>query len=193
MTSGGGDRERAFVDLYERHYGAVLAYAWRRVGDAAARDVAAETFLVAWRRLDEALAWGLPWLYRTAQLTLRNWERGEQRAARTVGRLSALLGGHDVPDPAVDVAERQRVLGALQELPAVDRELLLLVVWEQLDVRTAAGVVGCSATGAAVRLHRARRRLRGLLADPPDPRSLPGPPAPDAGPTATPFTSEATS
>jgi RNA polymerase sigma-70 factor (ECF subfamily) len=41
-----------FQALYERHYGAVLRYAARRVGAEAAADVAAETFLTAWRRLD---------------------------------------------------------------------------------------------------------------------------------------------
>lgn len=41
-----------FSDLYQGHYDAVLRYALRRTDPEAARDVAAETFLVAWRRLD---------------------------------------------------------------------------------------------------------------------------------------------
>ena len=40
--------EKWFVELYESAYGDVLRYARRRVGEDAARDVAAETFLVAW-------------------------------------------------------------------------------------------------------------------------------------------------
>ncbi|MGI8696818.1 MAG: RNA polymerase sigma factor, partial [Mycobacteriales bacterium] len=40
----------AFTSLYERHYDDVLRYARRRVDEQTARDVAAETFLVAWRR-----------------------------------------------------------------------------------------------------------------------------------------------
>jgi RNA polymerase sigma-70 factor (ECF subfamily) len=56
-------------------------------------------------------------------------------------------------------------------LPERDREALLLVTWEDLPVRMAARAAGCSPAAFAVRLHRARRRLAALLADPP-PRAL---------------------
>jgi RNA polymerase sigma-70 factor (ECF subfamily) len=158
-------REQRFVALYERFYSAVLAYARRRVDEPTARDITAETFLVAWRRLDEADDRGLPWLYRTAALTLKNWERTQRRTERVVGRLAA-LPTQTWPDPAHVHADRQPMLDALRQLPETDRELLMLVVWEQLDVRTAAAIVGCSKQAASVRLHRARRRLRAFLPDP---------------------------
>ncbi|MCW2931460.1 MAG: hypothetical protein JWM19_2422 [Actinomycetia bacterium] len=47
------DRRDRFRALYEQHYLAVLRYATRRVAADAASDVVAETFLVAWRRLDD--------------------------------------------------------------------------------------------------------------------------------------------
>ena len=160
------DRERSFVYLYEQHYGAILAYARRRVEESAARDVTADVFLVAWRRLDEAVAGGLPWLYRTAQLTLKNWQRGQRRSARTAARLASLPAQAASPDPAVTHTERQQLLDALRSMPEKDRELLLLIAWEQLHMRSAAAVVGCSVGAAGVRLHRARRRLRRLLPRP---------------------------
>jgi RNA polymerase sigma-70 factor (ECF subfamily) len=161
-TSDG--REAAFVALYERHYASVLAYARRRTDESTARDVTAETFLVAWRRLDEAAHRGLPWLYRTAGLQLRNARRSEQRQERTAGRLAGLAAGPPQADPATEYAERRSFAEALERLPDGERELLRLVVWEQLDLRTAAAVAGCSPGAAAVRLHRARRRLRPHLA-----------------------------
>lgn len=155
----------AFSALYTRHYGHVLAYARRRTDETAARDVTAETFLVAWRRLDVALERGLPWLYATAALTLRNHHRSEHRTGAVAERLASLA-----PAPADDHAEghasRDAVRRAVRSLPEGDRELLLLTVWEQLDVRSAALVVECSTGAAHVRLHRARRRLRALLEDP---------------------------
>jgi RNA polymerase sigma factor (sigma-70 family) len=165
-------REPAFVALYELHYPSVLAYARRRADEAVARDVAAETFLVAWRRLDEAVERGLPWLYRTAALQLRNARRTQQRQDRTAGRLAGLAAGPPQADPATEYAERQSLAEALNRLPDGERELLRLVVWEQLDLRTAAAVAGCSPGAAAVRLHRARRRLR--------PHLTPRLPLPDA-------------
>ena len=44
-----------------------------------------------------------------------------------------------------------------------DRELLLLVAWEELSPGQAAKVLGISSLAARSRLHRARRRLRALL------------------------------
>ena len=156
-------RERVFVALYERHYAAVLAYLRRRADEPVARDAAAETFLAAWRRLDEAGDRGLPWLYRAAALSLRNAQRAQRRQERTAGRLAALPPDPPPPDPATQHAERQTLAEALARLPEAERELLRLVVWEQLDLRTAAEVADCTLGAAAVRLHRARRRLRPFL------------------------------
>jgi RNA polymerase sigma-70 factor (ECF subfamily) len=44
-----------------------------------------------------------------------------------------------------------------------ERELLLLVTWDELSPSEAAKVLGLSPLAARSRLHRARRRLRGLL------------------------------
>ncbi|WP_233257810.1 RNA polymerase sigma factor [Micromonospora sp. S4605] len=48
---------------------------------------------------------------------------------------------------------------ALATLADLDQEILRLVGWEELTVSEAAQVLGCTRTTAAVRLHRARRRL----------------------------------
>jgi RNA polymerase sigma-70 factor, ECF subfamily len=163
---GGVPRERVFIALYERHYAAVLAYARRRVAhESDARDVAAETFLVAWRRLDEAEHRGLPWLFRTAQLTVANLERSHRRSQRTISRLQSWVAAEPVPDHAEGHAERQRLASALLALSEADRELLLLVLWEQLAVREAAEVLAVAPGTAAVRLHRAKRRLRAALVE----------------------------
>lgn len=46
-------RDERFEGLFGENYPAVRAYALRRAPHDVAQDVAAETFLVAWRRLDE--------------------------------------------------------------------------------------------------------------------------------------------
>jgi RNA polymerase sigma-70 factor, ECF subfamily len=173
MTAAQAGRERAFESFFERHYPAVLAYARRRTDEATARDVASETFLVAWRRMDDALPGGLPWLYRTAGFTLRNFDRARRRAVGVLDRLDVRSTGRTEPDPADSVVDRDEALRALDELSASDRELLLLIAWEQLHLRSAAAALGCSTTAAAVRLHRARRRLNARLG--------PGAAPPDAG------------
>jgi DNA-directed RNA polymerase specialized sigma24 family protein len=56
VADRGGLEHDRFKAVYDQHYPAVLRYAARRVGAEAARDIAAETFLTAWRRLDRVSA-----------------------------------------------------------------------------------------------------------------------------------------
>jgi len=159
------DDARRFTEIYGRTHRYVLAYALRRVGPANADDVVAEVFTAAWRHLDRLGDDPLPWLYRAAFHAVANQRRTRVRQDRLTGRLHALpssRGAH--PDHADLVAEHDRVTVALRRLPSRDREALLLTCWEDLDLGTAAEVLGCTAAALKVRLHRARRRLGRLLA-----------------------------
>ena len=154
--------EQWFVEFYERTYTSVLRYARRRVDDDAARDVAAETFLVAWRRLDRIPAEPLPWLYGVASGVLANELRRARRQGRTASKIAASLPR--VPaDQSPRVGEAELVAAALAALSDRDREVISLVAWDGLEPQAAAQVVGCSAGTFAVRLHRARRRLQRAL------------------------------
>lgn len=53
-----------FAVVFHDHYDQVHAYARRRVSAESSADVAAETFLVAWRRFSSCPAEPLPWLAR---------------------------------------------------------------------------------------------------------------------------------
>jgi RNA polymerase sigma-70 factor (ECF subfamily) len=140
-------------------YDALLAYARRRVGLEQARDVVSETFLVAWRRFEEVPEDALPWLYGVARRVLANQRRASRRRAALLVRLESQPGQLHVADEANGGC----VLNALAQLPERDREVLMLLVWEGLDVGQAAEVLGCSAAAVSLRLHRARKRLRAAL------------------------------
>ena len=160
------DRAERFSDLYQRQYGPVLRYALRRTDPETARDVAAETFLVAWRRLDVVPAETSmvdPWLYGVARRVLANTERSRLRAEQLMTRLGQDRHDTSVPDEAGSIAEIARIRDALATLSELDQEALRLVGWEELDLAAAALAMGCSRATMAVRLHRARRRLERAL------------------------------
>jgi RNA polymerase sigma-70 factor (ECF subfamily) len=162
MTGGEPSAEERFDDVWRRHAGAVVRYARRRVLDAEVDEVVAETFLVAWRRLDDVPAFALPWLLGVARGVSANVHRGSRRR----DALHSRLADHHrtsatVTAPSSDRAER--VLAALAELREPDRELLTLVAWDGLTHDQAAEALGCSRRTFAVRLHRARGRLRAEL------------------------------
>lgn len=161
-----------FRSLYEENFTPLLGYALRRVAapeDAA--DAVADTFLVAWRRLDR-----VPdgdgarlWLYGVCRRTLANHNRSSTRRTRLGARLRSTLAEQVIPDPAGDVALGVTVRNALARLRPTDRELLQLSSWERLEPREIAVVLGISARAARTRLSRARERLRQEL-DGDDPR-----------------------
>lgn len=147
-----------FEQLYSRHFGAVLAYALRRAPRPVAQDVAAETFLVAWRRLEDVPEPALPWLLATARKTLANQRRSSRRQRALAERLAA--------EPAIEATQdvdRPPILAALARLSERDREALMLAAWEELDSRSASRVLGCTPAAYRLRLHRARRKLEAAL------------------------------
>jgi len=155
------DRER-FEQLFRRHYAPVVRYAVRRIGEDAAQEIVAETFLIAWRRLESVPEHALPWLYATARRLIANEVRRRARGARLGEKVASNSDGA-VPDHAEEIAERLRVASALQRLSERDREVLRLAEWERLDCADSARVLGCSVAAVKVRLHRARHRLAAAL------------------------------
>jgi RNA polymerase sigma-70 factor, ECF subfamily len=157
--------EQRFAQLYREHGREVLGYALRRCPDPEdAADAVAETFLTAWRRLAEVPfgAGARLWLFGTARRVVANQRRGERRRARLGERLRAELRRQLPAEAAED--STGTLIEALATLEEPDRELLMLVGWEELTPAQAAKVLGITSLAARSRLHRARRRLRARLA-----------------------------
>ena len=158
------DRRGAFEELFAAHYWAVRAYVLRRAPSASAEDILAETFLIAWRRLDSLSEDPLPWLFGVARRVMANQQRAERRRGALTTRLQGLLAGED-PHWEPPTAMSEELAGAMVRLSAQEREALLLVAWEGLEPVRAARAAGCSAAAFRARLHRARRHVAAALAD----------------------------
>jgi RNA polymerase sigma factor (sigma-70 family) len=157
-----------FEELFRRNYPAVRGYALRRTSPDAAQDAVAETFLVAWRRLDDVPEDALPWLFGVARRVLANQRRASGRGAALQQRLAGAGAGRPA-SPEESVTESDVVRAALARLCERDREALMLVAWHGLTGKRAARAAGCTRAAFDVRLHRARRRLAAQLEilDPP--------------------------
>ena len=68
-------------------------------------------------------------------------------------------------------ADKQRVVGALRQLPIEAQTLLELHYWQELDAEALAEVFEIEPGAVRVRLHRARQKLRELL-DLPDEEAI---------------------
>ncbi|MBU2665103.1 RNA polymerase sigma factor [Actinoplanes bogorensis] len=162
------DREARFRALYADAYADVLAFAQRRGHPSHAEDVAAEAFLVVWRRFDQAPRRPdevRAWIFGIARNCLLNAQRGSGRRdalAVRIATLSPVPGGeHD--DDTVALLD---LAAAWKRLTPAEQETLSLNVFEELTSAQAARVLGISGAGYRIRLMRARRSLRRHL----DPR-----------------------
>lgn len=157
------DAEQRFREIYEAHLASVYAYFRRRIDTLTAQDATAETFLVAWRRLDSVPEGDrtLPWLYSVARRVLANQYRSRRRRSRLEEKVRA-TAVNAAPTPETIVMRRhdeQAVLEALARLGPDDRELLRLAVWEELPHRLIADSLSCSQHAVDQRIHRASKRL----------------------------------
>jgi RNA polymerase sigma-70 factor (ECF subfamily) len=152
-----------FAELYRAHYPSIHAYCRRRTDPGHVDDAVAETFLVAWRRIDDVPDGreALMWLYRVAHRVVGHQWRSSTRWSR----LGRRVGGQRTPEApgpaehAVHDDECRRVLEAIDQLKPADSELLLLVAWEQLSTTDLAVVLDVTPNTASQRLSRARKQL----------------------------------
>jgi RNA polymerase sigma factor (sigma-70 family) len=154
------DDAQRFTALYREHQRRVRDFAQRRVGADLAQEVVAETFLVAWRRLDDIPGAAIPWLYRVALYEIANLRRRQAKAVRLYDALRESGTATAMEDEADDITELARAVGvAFANLKPRDQEILRLAAWEQLSSSEAAAVLQCSVPAYRMRLHRARIRL----------------------------------
>jgi RNA polymerase sigma factor (sigma-70 family) len=164
------DPER-FAVLFDRHAPHIHRYLARRAGREVADDLVAETFLTAFAkrdRYDLGYSDARPWLYGIATNLVGQHRRDEARQYRI--RQSA-VAEPEVPDHADRVAagvtaEAMRALldAALAALPAGDRDVLLLIAWEQQTYQEVSRALAIPAGTVRSRLHRARTKVRQVLA-----------------------------
>jgi hypothetical protein len=119
------DAEARFGKLFA-HFDPLVSYAARR-GSSDPEGIAAETMAIAWRRLSSVPADDpRPWLFVTARnLLMTEWRRN-----RPHSQLDEATADPRHP-PAVETTD-PLVTSALRRLSPGEREVLLLVAWDDL-------------------------------------------------------------
>jgi RNA polymerase sigma-70 factor (ECF subfamily) len=163
----------AFGELYERHARAVFALCARRTGDIAlADDLTSIVFLEAWRRRRSVTLSGpsaLPWLLGTAVNVSRNSQRSLRRYRTALRRLPRDEIVATFEDDAIEYVDAQHALaetmGAIAQLPEIERDVVMLVLSSGLSYADAAQALGVPIGTVRSRLARARIKLGDLLTD----------------------------
>jgi RNA polymerase sigma-70 factor (ECF subfamily) len=161
----------ALDDLVRATYGGTYTLAYRLTGnDDDARDVVQDAYLRAYRGLRRFRgdAQFTTWLYRITANCSANL-----LARRARHRTESLSDDEPIADPRPDIDperrmagsdDRARISSALAELPWRLRQVIVLRDIYDLAHSSIAKELGITEAAAKVRLHRARRRLRDVLA-----------------------------
>ncbi|MFF3952964.1 RNA polymerase sigma factor [Streptomyces sp. NPDC001890] len=156
-----------FAGLYDRHAPDIHRYAARRLGEGAADDITADTFLVAFRsrrRFDGSRRSARPWLYGIAANLIGKHRRSEERGLRALARTGQDPVAASWSERCDDrIAAQAPLAAALAALSPGDRHVLLLVAWADLGYQEVADALGIPLGTVRSRLNRARRTVREAL------------------------------
>lgn len=158
------DRNERVEELFRAHAPAVLAYALRTgVQLADAEDVVAQTFLVCFRRHSEVPSDALPWLRGVARRVIAQHFRAERRRRALTAKVLEGINDSTMRTYESIAGGRTPVFTAFRRLPLREREVVRLVVLEDLDSGEAAKVLGITQKAVYCHLARARAKLKALL------------------------------
>jgi RNA polymerase sigma-70 factor (ECF subfamily) len=150
-----------FVATFRAHLQDISKYLTRRVEVSQVEDLASEIFEIAWRKRDSCPeGFELAWLYKIAGFVVSNHRKKLSRRAITVPLLDHDRSAPSAEDMALDGSS---VAQAFDELSAKDRQVLSLLVFEQLSIKEIAVVLGTTENNTSQRLKRARERLANNL------------------------------
>jgi RNA polymerase sigma-70 factor (ECF subfamily) len=183
-TQDAADRQRELADAfsdpvafrrwYEDAVARVYAYLHPRcAGDPGlAEELTQQTFIQAIERQStyEGRSSSVTWLCSIARNKLtdhyRRLDREERRRLRLVVREIEVASDRH----ARSIEDREVILAALRDLPALQRAAVVLCYVDGLSVREAAGILDRSVSATESLLGRARERLREDLREVPDGR-----------------------
>ena len=155
--------------LFDRHSAPLRRMLLRDVSPSEADDLLQQAFLQFHRaRYDfRRGAKVRPWLWTIAVNVKRMHLRSQRRRPFADNNVDP---ANDPPGPATDYdapLQAARLRAALQQLPPVQRDTVVLHWLEGLSFSEVAAVIGGSEGAAKVRAHRAYGQLRRILQDPP--------------------------
>ncbi|WP_181135703.1 sigma-70 family RNA polymerase sigma factor [Rathayibacter sp. AY1E2] len=158
------DQDAALESLHAANAADLLSYFGRRVTvPADAADLLSETFIVAWRRIEQLPAdpeRARMWLFGVARRVHSNAARGAIRHDDLTQKLRQHFDAHR-PDPVG--ADTLDICTALDALPENQSELIRLILWDGFTLPEAATILRISESTARGRHQRAKLRLQAVL------------------------------
>lgn len=160
-----------FAELYEKFFDQIYKYVARRVNDKdTVHDLVSQTFFDAlthiksfeWRGVSFAA-----WLYKIAHNNVLKWYREQSKM-----NIVELEEGKNMHDKTVDQVKdlkdkevKDEIAGVLDQLDYEEREIIKLKFFEEVSNIEIAEIMGTNANHVGVKVFRALRKVKQLLAN----------------------------
>jgi RNA polymerase sigma-70 factor (ECF subfamily) len=150
-----------FTATYRELLPQITKYLARRVNPSEVEELASRIFEIAWiKRAQAPKGFELPWLYRIAGYVVANHRRSESSKLRF---LAVFLPIDSAPSPEEIAISDLSLSEAWAKLTPGERQVISLSSFEGLDNAQAAKVLEISTNAFALRLSKAKGKLRQLI------------------------------
>ncbi|MBP1154671.1 MULTISPECIES: RNA polymerase sigma factor [unclassified Paenibacillus] len=163
----------AFEAFVNRYHGPLLGYLDRKLHNPQkAEDFVQETFIRLIRQLRQGPIPDRvrPWLYKVAHNLCRDYWRSSSYRAN-VQLSKEIPDKADIQASVVDIYERQEtrkeLLQTLNELPDIQRDIIILRFFQELKLQEIADVVDLTLSGVKSHLYQALKKLKRRYDDKP--------------------------
>ncbi len=160
-------RNDAFEPLVTPYRGPLLALAYRLTRNVEdAKEVVQDAMLKAFRHLasyDPSRSFR-NWLFQITANGARDLARKKRREHDVIVEAAEAIPQSDDPERGRQASElRTSLTECLSVLTLREREIFILRDLEDMDIKTAARIIGCSNVSVRVNLSSARRKMRDAL------------------------------
>lgn len=152
-----------FNAVFRAHLPEVNRFLGRRVDHSEVEDLASDLFEIAWaKRAAIPAGLELPWLYKTATYLVANYQRKKNNRTRLFNLFERPTAAPSAEAIALaDVG----LSAAWTALKPADRQLIALWALDGLSNESIAEIIGTNSNTAAIRLTRAKAKLKNLLSE----------------------------
>lgn len=150
-----------FTSIYRLLLPQISKYLARRVVPSDVEELASKIFEIAWQKRAQAPSgFELPWMYRIAGYVVANYRRSESVKANFLAAFKPSESSPSAEDIAInDISLSQ----AWAKLSSAERQVISLSSFDGLDNPSAARVLQISTNAFALRLSKAKSKLKKLL------------------------------
>lgn len=152
-----------FNAIFRAQLPEITRFLARRLDHSHVEDIASDLFELAWSKKDSIpKGLELPWLYKSANYLVANFNRKQSGRNRLFGLLEKPETAPSAESIALADLELSQAWG---QLKLSERELIALWALDGLTNAEIAAVIGTNENTAAIRLTRAKANLKNLLAE----------------------------